>query len=78
MTEMPAYPPPTSDQSLAEKDGEVRHEVYSPPATAEIYTSAPPPSSELDGSYGTLPAGPNGDASSPMLRREHEQAYARS
>lgn len=76
MTEMPAYPFP-SDHLLAEKDGQVRHEVYSPPASVEMYTP-PPPSNELDGSYGCLPAGPNSDASSPMLRKEHEQAYSRS
>ena len=86
MTEMPAYPPPLG-QTTVEKNGEERYEVwspppqanemYSPPASAEMPTGAPL-SSELDGSYGSLPTGPNNDVSSPMLRKEHEQAYSRS
>ena len=83
MNEMPSYP----TQPPVEKDGENRYEVltppprasemYSPPATAEMFTG-PPPSSELDGSYGSLPTRPNSDVSSPMLRREHEQIYSDS
>ena len=83
VNEMPTYP----TQTPLEKDGENRYEVltpppraselYSPPATAEMSTG-PPPSSELDGSYGSLPTGPNSEVSSPMLRREHEQIYSDS
>ena len=83
VSEMPSYP----TQSPVETDGVNRYEVsslppranemYSPPASADMF-SGPPPSSELDGSYGSLPTGPVGDVSSPMLRREHEQIYSNS
>lgn len=82
MNEMPAYP----SQTVVEKDGQARHEVWNPPLRPEMYlprasaelSTGVPPSSELDGSYGNLPMGPESDVSSPMLRKEHEQVYSKS
>ena len=78
VAEMPA----ASLKSPVEADGQPRFpprasELYTPPAGSEMFAGGPT-SSELDGTYGHLPLRPDSDVTSPMLRKDYEQAYSDS